>query len=226
MKVLIVEDDQNIIDNISFCLEVGYKDVTLVSVCNEPRALEIAQTESPDLVMMDVSLTSLDILGLIRKMRECSDVPIFILGEAETDLDRARGLEAGADEYISKPFSPIELLARCRALLRRCRQSVIATAYPVSIDGLSINFMTREVLLTGQPLKLTPTEYGLLSELVRNTGRVVTNRDLLIKVWGAEYIGDPNLIKTYIYRLRSKLEPVNGASPKILSERGIGYRLV
>ena len=226
MKVLIIEDDQRIVNNISFCLEVGYKNITLFPANNEPKALEIALTETPDLVIMDVSLLNLDILGLIRKIRESSDVPIIILSEAETDMDRARGLEAGADEYISKQFSPIELIARCRALLRRCQKSVFTAEHPVYIDGLAIDFRTRDVSLAGQPVKLTPTEYGLLSELVKNTGRVVTNRDLLLKVWGTEYIGDQNLIKTYIYRLRSKLEPVNGTAPRILSERGIGYRLI
>jgi DNA-binding response OmpR family regulator len=226
MKVLIVEDDQKIINNISFCLDVGYKDVTFVPVCNEQRALEIAQIESPDLVIMDSSLSNIDILGLIRKISKYSDVPIIILSEAETDVDRAKGLEAGADEYVTKPFSPIELLARCRALLRRCRKSANSADYLLSINGLTINFKTREVLISGQQLRLTPTEYGILSELVKNKGRVMPNNELLDKIWGTEFIGDPNLVKTYIYRLRAKLEPVNGRSLKIVSERGIGYRLV
>jgi DNA-binding response OmpR family regulator len=225
VKILIVENDQQVVNDISFCLEVGYKDVTLVPLLNEKRVLEIAQTKSLDLVIMDPSSSNIDILGLIRKIRKCSDVPIIILSEAETDIDRARGLEAGADEYISKQFSPIELLARCRALLRRCQKPAFVCEHPISIDGLTINFSTREVLLSGQLVKLTPTEYGLLSELAKNKGRVVSNRELLDKIWGAEYVGDPNLVKIHIYRLRSKMEPANAGPLKIICERGIGYRL-
>ncbi|GAG99343.1 unnamed protein product, partial [marine sediment metagenome] len=175
----------------------------------------------------DSSLPDIDTLDLVSKIREFSDVPLIILYEAETDMDRAKGLEAGADEYIIKPFSPIELLARVRALLRRTQGLGFKPERLVSIGGeLTINFTTREVILSGMRVKLTPVEYHLLSELVRNEGRVLTHRVLLEKVWGSEYTDDFSFVKKYIYRLRSKLEPDASKPQMLLTERGVGYKFV
>ena len=142
-------------------------------------------------------------------------------------MDRARCLEAGADEYVIKPFSPIELLARVRALLRRTKGVGFKPERLVSIGReLTINFTTREVSLSGKRVKLTPIEYHLLSELVRNNGRVLTHSTLLEKVWGSEYTDEYSFVKKYIYRLRSKLEPDASKPQMLLTERGIGYKFV
>ena len=227
MKVLVLEDNQQVVKDISFCLEVRYPEVIVVSVAEGPKGIEMVETESPDLVMVDSSLPDVDTLDLVRNIREFSDVPLIILSEAQTDIDRARSLEAGADEYVIKPFSPIELLARVRALLRRTQGFGFKPERMVSIGNeLTINFATHEVFLSGKRVKLTPIEYHLFSELVRNEGRVLTHRALLEKVWGSEYANDCSFVKKYIYRLRSKLEQDASKPQMLLAERGIGYKLI
>jgi DNA-binding response OmpR family regulator len=166
------------------------------------------------------------VITLINRIRGISDVPIIILGKKEKDLVIAKGLEAGADEFIEIKFTPIELIARCRALLRRCQKSANDNHGSISINGLTVDLINHEVLLSGKPVKLTPTEFGLLTELVKNKDRVVATHDLLKRIWGTEYVGDPNLVKTYVYRLRSKLKRTDSANIEITSERGIGYRLI
>jgi len=227
VKVLVIEDNQQVIRDISFCLQVRYPEVSVVAVAEGQKGIEMVETESPDLVMVACSLPDMDTLDLVSKIREFSDVPLILLYEAENDMDRARGLEAGADEYVAKPFSPMELLARVRALLRRTQGLGFKPERLVSIGvELTINFTTREVLLSGKRVLLTPIEYHLLSELVRNDGRVVSHHALLEKVWGSEYADECSFVKKYIYRLRSKLEPDASKPQMLLSERGIGYKFV
>ena len=220
-------ENQRIVRDIFFCLQVRYPEAVVVSVPDGAKGIDMVETESPDLVMVDLSLPDTDTLDLVGKIREFSDVPLIILCEAETDMDRARGLEAGADEYVAKPFSPIELLARVKALLRRTQGVGFKPERVISIgDELTINFGTREVFLAGKRVKLTPIEYHLLSELVRNNGKVLTHNTLLEKIWGPDYGDDYSCVKKYIYRLRSKLEP-NASKPQmLLTERGIGYRII
>ena len=228
MKVLIIEDNNQVVRDVSFCLQVRYPEVVVVSVGEERKGLEMIETESPDLVMVDSSLPNVDVLDLVSEIREFSDVPLIILFEAATDMDKARGLEMGADEYINKPFSPIELLARVKALLRRTQGFGFKPERFISIGGeLTINNETHEVLLSaGKRVKLTPIEYHLLLELVRNNGRVLTHSNLVEKVWGSEEICDHSYVKKYIYRLRSKLENDAGKPQMLLTERGIGYKFV
>ena len=226
MKVLVIEDDRKVIGDISLCLKVRYPEVTIVSAAEGLKGIEMVETESPDLVMVDSSLPDIDALDLIERIREFSDVPLIMLCEVDTDMDRAKGLEAGADEYIIKPFGPIELLAHIRALLRRTQGLGFKPGRLVSIGELTINFATHEAFLSGRRVKLTPVEYNLLSELVRNEGRVLTHRVLMEKVWGSEYADECSFIKKYIYRLRSKLESDASKPQMILTERGIGYRFI
>ena len=224
--MLVVEDDRKVIGDISLCLKVRYSEVTIVSAAEGLKGIEMVETESPDLVMVDSSLPDIDALDLIERIREFSDVPLIMLCEVDTDMDRAKGLEAGADEYIIKPFGPIELLAHIRALLRRTQGLGFKPGRLVSIGELTINFATHEAFLSGRRVKLTPVEYNLLSELVRNEGRVLTHRVLMEKVWGSEYADECSFIKKYIYRLRSKLESDASKPQMILTERGIGYRFI
>ena len=227
MKVLIIEDNHQVVRDISFCLRLRYPEVIVISIAEGAKGIDMVETETPDLLMVGSSLSDIDTLDLINEIREFSDVPLIVLSEAETDMDRARGLEAGADEYVIKPFSPIELLARVQALLRRTQGLGFKPERLVSINSeLTINFTTHEVFRSGKPIKLTPTEYNLLSQLVRNEGRVLTHRALLEKVWGSECVNDPSFVKKYIYRLRSKLEPDASKPQMLLTERGIGYRII
>lgn len=224
MKVLVIEDKQQVVRDIAFCLQVRYPEAMIISVADGAKGIEIIDTESPNLVMVDSSLPDIDTLSLVSKIREFSDVPLIILSEQETDIDRAKGLELGADEYITKPFSPIELLARVRALLRRTQGLGFKPENSVSIGELSINFNTREVFLSGKRIKLTPIEYQLLAELVQHDGKILTHSSLLERVWGSEHEADSSFIKKYVYRLRSKLERDASKPQMLLTERGIGYR--
>ena len=227
MKVLVIEDNHQVVRDISFYLQVRYPEVIIVSVAEGPKGIELIETEAPNLVIVDDSLPDIATLELISAIREFSDLPLIVLSEEQTDLERAKALETGADEYIMKPFSPIEFLAKVKALLRRVQGVSFKLERLMQISNeLTVNFSTREVFLSGKRLSLTPIEYTLLSELVRNEGRVLTHRTLLEKVWGSEYADESSFVKKYIYRLRSKLERDAGKPQMLLTERGIGYRLI
>ncbi len=226
MKVLVIEDKQQVIRDITFCLQVRYPEATIISVAEGRKGMEMIETELPDLVLVDFSLPDINTLDLVNKIREFSDVSLIILSEAETDINIAKGLEAGADEYIIKPFSPIEFLAKVKAVLRRTQGLGFKPVHSVSFGELRINFNTQEVFLSGKQVKLTPIEYHLLAQLVRNEGRVLTHSNLLEKVWGSEYESDRSSIKKYIYRLRSKLEHDVSNPQMLLTERGVGYRFI
>ena len=227
MKVLVIEDDGKVVRDIRFCLEVRYPEVMVVSVGEGQKGVEMVETESPDLVMVDCSLPDMESVDVITEIRQFSDVSIVVLCEVETELDIARQLEAGADECVFKPFSPIELLARIKALLRRTQSLGFKPERSDSINGkLAINFTTHEVFLSDKRVKLTPTEYRLLTELVRNENRVLTHRSLLEKVWGSEYDADFSFTRRYIYRLRQKLHD-DTANPGIIhTEHGVGHRFI
>ncbi len=225
MKVLVMTENQRVIKDIFFCLQVRYPEVSVVSVAEGTKGIEMVETERPDLVMVDSASSDIDTLDLVGKIREFSDVPLIILYEGESEMDRAMGLEAGADEYVTKPFSPIELLARVKALLRRTQGLGFKAESLVSIGSeLTINFTTHEVFASGKRVNLTPIEYHMLSELVRNEGRVLTHHSLLEKVWGSEYVSDISFTKRYIYRLRKKLNNGSDNSQMIHTEHGVGYR--
>jgi two-component system, OmpR family, KDP operon response regulator KdpE len=226
MKVLVIEDNQSVVKDLNFCLKVRYPDFVLVDVAGGLKGIDLVEAESPDLLFVDSSLPDIDTLDLISKVREFSDIPLIVLSETDGEMDRAKGLEAGADEYVDKPIRPLELLARVNALLRRTQKTGFESEHTVSInDNITINFASHEVFAAGQRVNLTPTEYRLLSELARNAGKVVSCETLLNKVWGPEYEADRSFVKKYIYRLRSKLRFCDTSRSAVVSERGIGYRL-
>ncbi len=151
MKILLVEDNRQVVRDISFCLQVRYPEANIVSVAEGLKGVEMVETESPDLVMANYSLPDIESTDLISKIREFSEVPLILLFDAETDIDKARVLEIGADEYIDKPFSPIELLAKVRALLRRTQGLGFRPESAISVSNdLTINFNTHEVFLSGK----------------------------------------------------------------------------
>ena len=227
MKVLFIGDNQQISSDITFSLGVRYTEVSIVLVSKGAKGIYVLESEPADLVMVDSSLPDMDTLALVAKIREFSDVPLILLYEGESEIDRAKGLEMGADEYVTKPFSPIELLAKVKALLRRARGVGFKPEHVVSFaGGLTINFTTHEVFLSGKRVRLTPIEYRLLSELVRNKGRVVTHSSLLEMVWGPEYVGDFSFTKRYIYHLRQKLHDDSDNPRMIHTEHGVGYRFI
>jgi len=226
VKALVVAEEKQVIKDIAFCLAVRYPEIIIVSSSRWQEGIDLIKPELPDLIIVSSSLPGINATDLVSKIRQFSDVPLLVLIDGESDIDRAIVLEAGADDYIPRPLSPIELVARVTALLRRTHGPGFKHDHSLCVGRLTINISTREVSISGRQIRLTPHEYNLLLELAQNEGRVLPNSLLLEKVWGPEYTADYTFIKKYIYRLRCKLEP-DPENPKMfLSEWGVGYRFV
>ena len=227
MKALIIEDAPDIVESISLCFELRWPEVQVISTGEGNKGTNLVEKESPDIVILDLGLPDKDGFDVLKDIRSFSNVPVVIVTVRGEEIDRVRGLELGADDYITKPFSHMELLARVKAVLRRAHMPELRTAEePFYSPNLSIDFATRTIIANGKQAKLTPTEYNLLHYLVLNAGTVLTHRALLEKVWGDEYTDAPEYLKVYIQRLRNKLEE-DPAKPRfLLSERGVGYKFV
>jgi two-component system KDP operon response regulator KdpE len=194
---------------------------------NGLEALEKVRDELPDLVVLDVMMPEMDGFETLERLREISTVPVIMLTVKGDEEDRIRGLELGADDYVTKPFSPRELASRIRAVLRRAEMpSPVAKTIIHIDDHLQIDFRQREVIVGGERVRLRPTEYRLLYHLVNNAGWVMTHEMLLSKVWGYEYREEAGLLRLYITYLRKKIEPEPGNPHYIFTERGVGYRFV
>ena len=223
MKVVVVYNNQEVVDSIRFLLQLRWPHTTVIPAAEGSKGLDLVETETPDLVILDVSHG----LDLIAQIREFSYVPLVILTDRESEMERVRALEMGADEYVTKPLSSIDFLAKVRALLRRADGAWFdKDQLPLVSGDLIINFPAREVFLSGNPLKLTPIEYNLLCHLARNEGRVLTHRALLQKAWEREDFDDVSSVKKYIYRLRQKLDD-DPRNPRILvTVHGVGYKFI
>ncbi len=224
-RILIVDDEARMRRFVRLNLEAeGFE---VLEAENAMEALEKVRDELPDLVVLDVAMPGIDGFEALQRIREMSDVPVIMLTVKDEEEDRIRGLDLGADDYVTKPFSPRELASRIRAVLRRTSQTEDQVPDVVEVDDdLKIDFSRREVWVRGKLVKLRPTEYRLLYHLVKNAGWILTHEQLLTKVWGPEYRDDSHLLRLYITYLRKKIEP-DPAHPKyILTERGVGYRFV
>ncbi len=227
MKVLIIEDAPDIVESISLCFELRWPEVKVISTAEGNKGLTLAETESPDVIILDLGLPDTDGFEVLKDIRSFSDVSIIIVTVRGDEMDKVRGLELGADDYITKPFSHMELLARVRAVLRRTHLPELKAEEKLFYSPrLTIDFDTRTVTVNGQPARLTPTEYSLLHYLVLNEGVVLTHRALLGKAWGEEYTDSPEYLKVYIQRLRNKLEEDPSNPQLLISERGLGYKFV
>ncbi|HEY8862446.1 MAG TPA: response regulator transcription factor [Candidatus Limnocylindria bacterium] len=226
MKVLVVDDEPDVANLVKMGIAYQRPDYEVSESHSGADALERAARETWDLVILDLTMPGVDgftVLGALRGGG--SDVPIIVLTARDAEQDRVRGLELGADDYVTKPFSQKELVARMDAVLRRYRAGTEATRANELVRGeLRIDFAQRRVTLRGQHVALTPTEYNLLFQLVTNPGRVMTHRELLKKVWGDEYREEVHYLKVYVGRLRTKLERDPGKPELILTARGVGYR--
>ena len=222
-RILVVDDEERIVRFIRLNLEQdGFQ---VVEAFTGKQAMEKLRQALPDLILLDVMLPDLDGFEVLRMVRENHDVPIIMLTAKTEEDDRVRGLELGADDYVTKPFSPRELVSRVRAVLRRTEGREAQGVIEVD-DRLKIDFDRRQVWVEGKLVKLRPTEYRLLYHLVQNAGWVVTHDQILAKVWGYEYRDEPHYVRLYVNYLREKLEK-DPANPKyILTERGVGYRFV
>ncbi len=223
ITVLVVDDEPRLVDVVRMNLEFeGYR---VLEAGDGYRALEKLKEDLPDLVVLDVMMPELDGFETLRRIREVSNVPVIMLTVRQEETDRIRGLEIGADDYLTKPFSPRELQSRIKALLRRTFMPKPARKTKIVVDiDLTIDFSKREVWARGQKVTLRPTEYKLLYHLVNNAGRLMTHETLLSKVWGPEYRDESHYLRLYITYLRQKLERDPAHPCYILTERGIGYR--
>lgn len=225
-SILVVDDEERMVRFIRLNLE--HDGFQVISAYRGYEALEKVRTEMPDLVLLDVMLPDLDGFEVLKLIRESSNTPVIMLTAKGEEDDRVRGLELGADDYITKPFSPRELVSRVKAVLRRVEAtSLTAKNEIIQVDErLKIDFGRREVWVEGNLVKLRPTEYRLLYHLVQNAGWVMTYEQLLTKVWGYEYRDEEHYVRLYVNYLRQKIEE-DPSNPKyILTERGVGYRFV
>ena len=223
--ILVVDDEPRMIRFIRMNLELeGYR---VVEATNGLEAVERVREDLPDLLVMDVQMPEIDGFEALERIRQVSTVPVIMLTVKADEEDKIRGLELGADDYVTKPFSPRELSSRIKALLRRLEMPSLPAKTVTRIDDrLTVDFQRHEVLVDGKPIKLRPTEYRLLYHLISNAGWVMSHETLLSKVWGHEYRDESHLLRLYITYLRKKIEAEPADPQYILTERGVGYRFV
>jgi two-component system KDP operon response regulator KdpE len=223
--ILVVDDEPRMVRFVQMNLELEGYQVTTASSGME--AIDKVREEIPDLVILDIMMPEMDGYETLENIRQTSSVPVIMLTVKAEEGDKVRGLELGADDYVTKPFSPRELMSRVKAALRRAEMPApMQKTLTVIDDELAVDFQRRVVLVRGERVKLRPTEYRLLYHLVNNAGWVMPHETLLSKVWGYEYRDDTQLLRLYITYLRKKIEP-DPSNPKyIFNERGVGYRFV
>ena len=223
--ILVVDDEPRIVRFVQMNLELEGYQVSTASSGLE--AIDKVRREIPNLVILDIMMPEMDGYETLERIRRVSNVPVIMLTVKAEEEDKVRGLEFGADDYVTKPFSPRELMSRVKAALRRAEMpSPVQKTLTVIDEDLAVDFQRREVRVRGERVKLRPTEYRLLYHLVNNAGWVMTHETLLSKVWGYEYRDDTQLLRLYITYLRQKIEPDPSHPKYIFNERGVGYRFV
>ena len=223
-RILVVDDEERMVRFIRLNLE--HDGFQVIEAFNGTKAIDQVRSSLPDLILLDVMMRDMDGFEVLRIVREVSSVPVIMLTAKGEEDDRVRGLELGADDYVTKPFSPRELVSRVRAVLRRTDSTSSIHGIIEVDERLKLDFDRREVWVEGKLVKLRPTEYRLLYHLVQNAGWVVSHDQLLAKVWGYEYRDEPHYVRLYINYLRKKLEKDPSKPKYILTERGVGYRFV
>ncbi len=220
--ILLIEDEATVRETLALNLRAEGYDV--LTAADGMTGLDLARDETPDLIIMDLMLPKLDGLSVCRIVRKDSDVPIIMLTARGTEMDRITGLETGADDYVVKPFSLGELMARVRANLRRSRADHRAQATRLNAGELVLDLLGRRASLGPIELKLTQREFNLLAELMRNQGAVLSRDLLLNRVWGFDYVGDSHTVDVHIRWLREKIESDPSSPRRITTVRGVGYR--
>ncbi|HEY2397907.1 MAG TPA: response regulator transcription factor [Solirubrobacteraceae bacterium] len=220
-RVLVVDDEPQIVRALKVVLrEAGFE---VLAAEGASEALDVAAVHPPEAAIIDLVLPDGDGVEVTRTLRGWSEMPILVLSAVGEEDQKVRALEAGADDYITKPFGTRELVARLQAALRRTAHQ--ADAPSLTVDGLEIDLAARVVRRDGEPVHLTPIEFDLLRVLVRNRGRLMTHRALLADVWGPQYVEDVQPLRTHIARLRAKIEPEGAGAPRyIVTDPGVGYR--
>jgi two-component system KDP operon response regulator KdpE len=227
MRILVVDDAPDVVESVRLGFTLQWRDVEVLGAGTGEQALDVVEHEHPDIVLLDVGLPGMDGFGVLREIRLFSDVPVVMLTARDDAMDKVKGLELGADDYVTKPFNHLELMARVRAVLRRHEMPPPTSRAPSfrALD-LEVDFGTHEARLRGARLDLTPTEYKLLYHLVRNAGHVLQHGTLLAKVWGREYLDEVDYLRVYVRRLRDKLGDDPDRPRYIRTERGLGYRFI
>ena len=222
-KILIVEDEEALSDPLAFLL--GREGFQTIVVDNGLDALPVFDREGADLVLLDVMLPGMSGMEVCRKLREVSSVPIIMLTAKDSELDKVLGLELGADDYVTKPYSSRELIARIRAVLRRRSAETDSATESVLQGGpVRMDIDRHVVTVNGEEISMPLKEFELLEILLRNVGRVMTRGQLIERVWGADYVGDTKTLDVHIKRLRSKIEPDSSAPQYVVTVRGLGYK--
>jgi two-component system KDP operon response regulator KdpE len=227
MKVLVVDDESVIVEAVELGLSLHWREVEVLSAPDADHALDLIERERPNIVLLDIGLPGKDGFQALKEIRLFSDVPVIMVTARDDAMDKVRGLELGADDYVTKPFNHLELLARMKAVLRRLDLPAPTDRLPSFRAGeLEVDFVAAEARLRGERLALTPTEYKLLYHLVRNAGQVLPHATLLSKVWGREYVDEIDYVRVYMRRLREKLGDDPDRPRYLRTERGIGYRFI
>jgi len=224
MKILIIDDDPQILDALSAGFQLQWKDAEVFAAADGESGVNLFYDRLPDVVLLDIGLPAKNGFDVLQEIRRVSDVPIIVLSAGGQEADQVRGLELGADDYVVKPSGYMALVARIKAVLRRAEMPAPLHSAPDFESGdLSIDFENATVTLRGKPVRVTPLEYKLLCQLVRNQGRIVPHETLINRIWGEDYGATTDHLKVFISRLRSKLEVGDG--PRLIeTERGLGYR--
>jgi len=223
-RILVVEDTEAILDAVTDALAAEGFDVRGES--DGRKALQVAETEPFDLVILDLMLPGLSGTEICRRLRAESAVPIIILTARDSEVDRVLGLEIGADDYVTKPFSEVELLSRVRALLRRRELDRSGDSSMRRLGALSIDLVKHEVLVDGQPVALSPSEYKLLALLAQEPERVFTRREIMQHLWQSTYVGDERACDIHVSNLRRKIERGPTWPERLVTVRAVGYKLV
>ena len=227
MRVLVVDDEPDLIESVRLGFELQWREIEVLGASTGEGALDRIEQDRPDIVLLDIGLPDVDGFATLRRIREFSDVPVVMLTARDDAMDKVKGLELGADDYITKPFNHLELMARVKAVLRRLAMPTPTSRAPSFRAGdLEVDFAAHEARLGGERLELTPTEYKLLYHLVRNAGHVLQHATLLAKVWGREYVDEVDYLRVYVRRLRDKLGDDPEHPRYIRTERGLGYRFI
>jgi two-component system, OmpR family, KDP operon response regulator KdpE len=227
MRILVVDDEPDVVESIRIGFTLHWREIDVLGATTGETALDAVEHERPDIVLLDVGLPDIDGFEVLRRIREFSEVPVVMLTARDDSMDKVKGLELGADDYVTKPFNHLELMARVRAVLRRLSMPAPTSRAPsFKWLDLEVDFARQEARLKGRRLELTPTEYKLLYHLVRNQGHVLQHGTLLAKVWGREYVDEVDYVRVYIRRLRDKLGDDPDRTRYIRTERGLGYRFM
>jgi len=223
MKLLVVDEEPGVVRVVQAAFRMQEPSWEVLDAAGGKAALDLIGAEQPDLILLDVEMPGMDGFEVLKVIRRFSDVPVIMLTVRDDEISKVTGLELGADDYITKPFGYLELVARVRAVLRRAEGLPLSHEERFVCDDVEIDFDTRTVLVEGRPVRFTNTEYRLLYHLTRNAGRPMSHEALLARVWGHEYTDEINYLKVYVNRLRAKIEPDPQNPQYILTEYGYGY---